>query len=404
MLHREGNQHFKTTFDDEFKEIETRSFVSERVLSPFFLKNSIKLNEKLFWFMVPLTILNQDFKVIYQNLDIGDCNALRIKDDKINIISDVGKGNSILYNIKLLKNDIYNSKLIVIWLLLIVGYLVYIFTKAFFNLPAKALDGSYAVLYNIMGFVYNWRIFGVGRVYSQPVIGCFSRKRFEDVMTDITDSYQEVKTRNLGLIKLQFYRMVIGNEMHIMQRIAHDIKNQVHLVNMKLMDTTLEENSDLEDSMGAIYAKAKMLSDFSSLNLMQRSIIDFISLVDLVILRFCSHPRYHDILWVQPEGEIFIDADENLMEVALTNILENSLRYSPEGTSVKVILTTQDRYIELIISNHTTKEEVNITKGSGIGLLITEKIMLSHEAKFELTIKDSIAQVRILLKNKSNDN
>jgi len=395
MLHREGNQHFKTTFDDEFKEIETRSFVSERVLSPFFLKNSIKLNEKLFWFMNPLTILNQDFKVIYQNLDMGACNALQFKGDKINIISDVGKGNSLLYNIKLLKNDIFNLNLIVTWLLLVVGYLVYIITKAFFNLPTMALDGSYAVLYNIMGVVFNWRIFGVGRVYSQPVIGCLSRKRFEDIMNDITDSYQEVKTRNLGLIKLQFYRMVIGNEMHIMQRIAHDIKNQVHLVNMRLMESNLEEDDDLVGAMQEIFEKSSMLSDFSRINLMQKTNVDLVTLIDNAVMKFYGHPRYNDIVWEVSEDKVLVNADESLLHVAVLNLLDNSLKYSPFGSKVIITLDQEKSTVVLAISNQLKDNKIEISKGSGIGIVATNKIISAHGAIFRLSI-DEEAKAEII--------
>jgi len=404
MLHREGNQHFKTIFDDEFKEIETRSFVSERVLRTFINKNRIKYNEKLFWFMSPLTILDQDFKVIYQNLDIGGCHALQSRDDDVNIIADAGKGNSILYNIKLLKNDIFNSNLIVIWLILVVGYLVYIITKAFFDLPAMPLDGSYAILYNIMGVVYNWRIFGAGRVYTQPIIGCFSRKRFEDIMSDITDSYQEVKTRNLGLIKLQFYRMVIGNEMHIMQRIAHDIKNQVHLVNMRLMESNLEEDDDLVGAMQEIYEKASILSDFSRINLMQKTDVDLVTLIDNAVMKFYGHPRYNDIVWEFSEDTLIVKADENLLHIAVINLLDNSLRYSPSGLKVIITLGKENSRIILAIKNQLKDNKTDITKGSGIGLLATNKIICAHGAIFRLSLEEEAkAEIIFNLRGKEDE-
>jgi len=388
MIHRKGNHHYKTVFNDEFEEIDTSYFESEHVLRTLFKKNRIIYNKKLFWFMSPLTILDKDFKVIYQNLDIGGCFALQSKDDNVNIMANTGNDEATLYNIKLLKNDIFNSNLIVLWLILVVGYLVYIITKAFFNLPAMALDGSYAVLYNILGFVYNWRIFGVGRVYSQPVIGCLSRKRFEDIMSDITDSYQEVKTRNLGLIKLQFYRMVIGNEMHIMQRIAHDIKNQVHLVNMRLMESNLEEDDDLVGAMQEIFEKSSMLSDFSRINLMQKTEVDLVTLIDNAVMKFYGHPRYNDIVWKFSEDRLIVNADENLLHIAVLNLLDNSLKYSPFGSKVIITLDQEKSNVVLAISNQLKDNKIEITKGSGIGLMATNKIISAHGAIFRLSIEE----------------
>ena len=391
MLHRKGNQHFKSTYVD-LMERDTRSFESETVLKPVSLNNKIYYNSKLFRFMYPLTILDEDFRVIYQNTEPNSCSGLMIRDNIVNVVVDVGNGKTTLYNIKLLKNDSFDLRWIVAWLLLVVGYLVYILTKAFFKIPGKAIEGSYAVLYEIFGILFNWRIFGKTSIYTQPVIASLSRQRFYNTMDDLADSYQEVQTRNLGIVKLHFFLMIIDNEMHIIQRIAHDIKNQVHLVNMKLSETDRDEQS-IEESMNVIFEKTVMLSDFSRINLMQKNEINLITLLDTVLIKFSAHSRYNDIIWEPEENSMIIEADENLLQIALLNILENSLRYSPYNTPVNIKAYEKRSKVYVKILNEI--DDDNTVKGSGIGLLAAERIIAAHGGEFHFKMND-IAEVEIV--------
>jgi two-component system sensor histidine kinase KdpD len=183
-----------------------------------------------------------------------------------------------------------------------------------------------------------------------------------------------------------------------MQRIAHDIKNHVHLVNMKLIEQN-QGDEELTEAMRQIYEKTSMLSDFSRLNLMQTEKLDLVELIDTSILRFSGHIRFKDINWELPETEILVEADENLLQVAVLNLIENSLDYSPAGSEINVKLFPEKNAVRLIITN--TVDDKNSKKGSGIGLKATEKIIKAHGGEFIIQINDQ-AEVEIKLYQKED--
>jgi signal transduction histidine kinase len=360
--------------------------------------------------MQPLTIIDENFRVIYQNIEINNCNALQIRDNNINVVVDVGNGRTTLYNIRLLKNDIYDLKWIVAWLLLVVGFLVYILTKAFFKIPGNAIDGSYAILYEILGFLFNWRIFGKTSIYTQPVIASLSRQRFYNTMDDLADSYHEVQTRNLGIMKLHFFHLRIDNEMHIIQRIAHDIKNQIHLVNLKLLESDQENDGDVKvprnllneihTAQEEICQKSDMLSNFSRINLLQPESCNLVALIDEVLIRFNSHPRFSDIIWNPSESSVTMIADENLFNIALTNMIHNALNYAKQDTVIELRIFSENESISLIIENEIN--ETQISGGSGIGLLISERIICNHGGKFSFNCELNKAKVIIEMPKDQN--
>ncbi|MCF7918661.1 MAG: hypothetical protein K9N06_01955 [Candidatus Cloacimonetes bacterium] len=355
---------------------------------------NFSINGKEFITLNPSRILDDKLNLIYSSNELLGWNMLQQKGNMLYFATSISQSKELLLSTaNLTENKDINPQYIMIWIFIILLFIVHLITRTIFSIPEEIAKSNYAVLYRFLGIIYTWRIFSKTSIYTQPVLGSFSRKKFFYIITDLCENYQEQSVRNLGFVKLYVYRLAIDNEMHIVQRIAHDIKNQVHLVNMKLTENSYERN-DIEDSMRVIFEKTAMLSDFSRINLMQKSKIDMVSLLDTILIKFSAHNRYKDMIWEPEKSSIFIEADENLLHVALLNVLENSLRYSPENTDVLIMIVEEYNKVSIQVTNQIIKE--NLQKGSGIGLLATERIIKAHGGEFQFELQDS-AQVKIIL-------
>jgi K+-sensing histidine kinase KdpD len=103
------------------------------------------------------------------------------------------------------------------------------------------------------------------------------------------------------------------------------------------------------------------------------------------------------------ETSLFILGDTLLMQIAFNNLIENALKYSTEETTVSVDLTDEGDRINFEVSDQGSgisdeekkrvfekfyrvgNENIRKTKGTGLGLYITKKILEDHGAEINIT-------------------
>lgn len=128
------------------------------------------------------------------------------------------------------------------------------------------------------------------------------------------------------------------------------------------------------------------------------------SVAQLLQINACTH----QVIKVDVEPDVFIQADRFAFTNVVTNLIENAVKYSPSGESIEVTLKSDgDRNTALLtvadqgvgIANEEKRrifdkfyrigrEETRKTKGTGLGLYIVKTVLEKHDA--QIKVKDNI--------------
>jgi signal transduction histidine kinase len=144
------------------------------------------------------------------------------------------------------------------------------------------------------------------------------------------------------------------------------------------------------------------------------SAVDLGALVTQVIEKFTPQALAKDIDlgWVERErtGHTLITGDFMSLEIMISNLIDNAIKYSLPGGKVDIYLQKQHSRIALNIEDQgpgiptTEKERVfnrfvrlqgNKVEGSGIGLSVVKKIVELHHAEIELSTPRDHAGLKV---------
>ena len=136
----------------------------------------------------------------------------------------------------------------------------------------------------------------------------------------------------------------------------------------------------------------------------QLEIFSLSELVQDVVLKYRPHADEAEIQLesAMPAEALNIKADIGLIERALSNLIENAIKYTPEKGVVKVALTDADQAVRFVVSDTgagIAEEDLphvfdryyrgkqNATRkpgGTGLGLAISKKILQLHQSDIEV--------------------
>ncbi|MEO5944842.1 MAG: ATP-binding protein [Ferruginibacter sp.] len=114
--------------------------------------------------------------------------------------------------------------------------------------------------------------------------------------------------------------------------------------------------------------------------------------------------RYPDrIIHQQIQPEIYVTGDNFLLQIAVNNLIENALKYSPKDGIINIGLTKENSIASLQVKDdgpgiadnekkkvfekfyRTGNEATKRAKGTGLGLYLLQKIIVSHKGNIELS-------------------
>ncbi|MEP6711326.1 MAG: ATP-binding protein [Ferruginibacter sp.] len=130
--------------------------------------------------------------------------------------------------------------------------------------------------------------------------------------------------------------------------------------------------------------------------------INWSSLVKNCVDDFAGrYPERKILPHIQPE--IFITGDQFLLQIAINNLVENALKYSPKESDINIILVQSGEQALLKVKDSGTgiadnekkkvfekfyrigNEATKRARGTGLGLYLTHKIIITHKGNIILS-------------------
>jgi two-component system, OmpR family, sensor histidine kinase CiaH len=197
-----------------------------------------------------------------------------------------------------------------------------------------------------------------------------------------------IAVAKLNLETLQKHRLDEGKQQKIIQTALQELGRLDTLTNNVLISSQLE---------GGDYIRVKEDLDLSAL-VMQ-------------VINDCKH-RFPEREWqtdVLPD--LHIQGDQLLIQLLISNLTENAIKYSPRDSPVTVILRKEGRRIVLSVKDtgtgitdeekkkifqkfyRTGNEKTRSTQGTGLGLYLCRKIADDHKASIKVSNNSPVGSI-----------
>ncbi len=206
-------------------------------------------------------------------------------------------------------------------------------------------------------------------------------------------------------------------QQHLMMAITHELKTPVAVIRLNLetlqkrkldeqqqqrfLQNTLQEANRLNDLCSNILLSSQIEAGGYQVT---KEITNLSELVKSCTQDFITRFPHRTIQYTIPK-DLFIEGDKLLLHLAVNNLIDNAIKYSPKEKPVNISLEENGKQVSLLVAdqgkgieeeekkkifekyyrtgNMATKE----AKGTGLGLYLTKKIARQHNAV--ITVKDN---------------
>ncbi len=163
-----------------------------------------------------------------------------------------------------------------------------------------------------------------------------------------------------------------------------------------IIQNSLAENERLNLLVENLLLSARLDSTQFHLNLEEINLSEW---VEKSVLFFVTPRNLKERVQLTIQPEIFVLADTSAVDTILTNLLSNAVKYSPVDSAIQVVLSKQDKQVEMAVIdkgpgiNESAKKELfnkffrigdentRKTNGTGLGLYIVKNLAIKLGAE-----------------------
>lgn len=242
-----------------------------------------------------------------------------------------------------------------------------------------------------------------------------------------TEGYRETrdisKAVESAITKL---KEVDQSRQEFVSNVSHELKTPITSIRvladslMGMEDVPVELYREfMEDISDEIDREGKIIDDLLALVKIDKSEAELnLSQVDIVVLvkqilkrlRPIANKRNVELI-LESIREVTADIDETKLSLAISNLVENAIKYNSAGGWVRVTVDADHKFFYVKVADsgigipeeeqdriferfyRVDKARSRVTGGSGLGLAITRRVILMHKGAIKLTSREGEGSV-----------
>jgi signal transduction histidine kinase len=246
-------------------------------------------------------------------------------------------------------------------------------------------------------------------------------KRYEinkDSVLDLPNS-STAEFRDLGTVIAQLVsknKAVYESQRDFTANASHEIQTPLAILNGKvdlLMQTDLTEHQaklieDIQHCIGRLVRLNKallLLARIENGQFPDRERVTLDSVIKHQIIQNESQIRKNSLLiqYTSPEGELSIMSNQTLIEILISNLISNAIRFTQPNSTIRIVLTLSSLTIinpgnplsdRKSIFDRFKREHTSIP-GSGLGLAIAKKICEQEGFKLQYSYDNGLHEFKV---------
>jgi signal transduction histidine kinase len=258
----------------------------------------------------------------------------------------------------------------------------------------------------LVGVSAQQRIAQLNRTTRQIIAGDLSKRV---PLSGFRDEHEELAV-NVNAMLDQIESLLAGLR-HVGDSIAHDLRGPLTRLRSRLEMLTAETAPSRASLEECIAQADALLETFNALLRIARvesgayrsafAAVDLSGIVrDICDLYHAAAEDAHLRLSCECIGGVLVFGDRELLAQAMTNLLDNAIKYTPAGGAIEVRLTADERDARLtvadtgpgiaaadrerVLARFTRLDQARTKPGNGLGLPLVRAVALQHDGELKL--------------------
>ena len=371
------------------------------------MHDPLTIDGKPYTLVSPLNIVDENFRDVY-TIPVRPIKQLSARPDTLFFIKADERPKGPIGILTLHRNTMINPVAPLLVGFLLVLLVIHWLVSSFIMAPIMSGDKGYIVLWSLLGRLYLWRPLGKATIYRLPRYIAFDKRYFTSAIGKMASDYRCIFQRKLLLLDFSVYELERVDELAIVQHIAHELKNRMHVLQLSWAGDD-EESQKRSNSLRWATRAARIISDFSRVHMLDPKPNDLWEIVRDTSHTLMGHARFDQLELTPPSSPFVVPADSQLLGMALRNLIENALQAIEDDCWVRVDLDRTGGKAVVTVRNpgHIPPDKLerilnsggwsSKPEGTGVGVSVARVIVENHGGNLTLESHDDVVEARLSL-------